>query len=66
MSYQISISDGLSISWSDDKGYFGQLDIVSGCDEYGEPEIRLYTETMGKEFAKEILCKLIDDAKLME
>jgi hypothetical protein len=49
---------GLQISWSANIG-FGKLDIVIGKNN----KIFIDTESLGKEFAKQILCQMIDEAE---
>jgi hypothetical protein len=51
------------LKWVDNhSGYFGEINIK--CEPEGN--MKIWTETMGKEFVKELLCKLVDDAELME
>jgi len=50
------------IAWGAYKSGFGELTIIT--DAEGDTKIR--TETMGKDFAKRVLNKLIDDAEVTE
>jgi hypothetical protein len=56
---------GMRLEWTTSKdgyGWFGTIDFFA--TEGGE--IEMYTECMGKEFVKEIMNYIIDNAKVKE
>jgi hypothetical protein len=54
--------DKLRLTWIDEKGYFGNIDIYKGRDL----RMKIITETMGKEFAKKLFNQLIDETDLID
>jgi hypothetical protein len=53
---------GMRLEWTTKNGWFGTIDFLAA--ENGE--ISMYTECMGKEFVKEIMNYVIDNAKVKE
>lgn len=51
----------LVINWTDDESFFGEVVIAKQ-----EDGIKIYSETMSKDFVKELLCKIVDEAELLE
>jgi hypothetical protein len=50
----------MRLNWQNSNG-FGQVDV-----RFVDGRMVLYTETMGAEFVKALLVKLVDDAKVVE
>jgi len=55
------LESAAQLSWVDSEGYFGEANIISGPNG-----MRIYSETMGKDFVKKLLCQLVDEAELKE
>ena len=54
---------GFTLNWSKDGVGFGQLSIRQMLEDNS---IEIDSECMGKEFVKEILCALVDNATMWE
>jgi hypothetical protein len=50
------------IHWEDDMGFFGEIKMQKTKDGTFE----IYSETMGAEFIKKVLAKMVDMAKILE
>jgi hypothetical protein len=50
------------VNWQDDQGYFGEIKM----QETKDGTFEIYAETMGPEFVKSVLSKMIDMAKFLE
>lgn len=62
LDYDGSKRFGISIHWYSDKG-FGCIDISQHVVD-GEVHFMIDSEQMGKEFVKQVLCKIVDQAKM--
>ena len=55
-----TFSGGFEVFWEDDQGYFGNITFVEKSDKI----LVINSETMGSEFIKAVLNKMIDMAEI--
>lgn len=54
-------NEAIRLHWTSDRGFFGGVDIYIKDDKF-----YVSTEMMGKDFAKELFCAIIDNAELVD
>lgn len=54
--------NALRLRWYDSLGFFGVVDLYEARDGH----IKIITETMGKDFAKQLFNQLIEEADLID
>lgn len=56
------VGQGFEVDWADSDGWFGEITFYKDKDG----NMKVISETMGKEFVKKILCQLVDIADLID
>ena len=63
VSMRINNDDVLNLLWHNKDLGYGNISIIQ---DKLSPDIKIYSEHMGKEFVKDVLCQMVDDAFLVE